>query len=169
MGVFVGLVLISAMLTCLRRRRLRNSVAKHSLAQLSAPVAWPPTQLASTLAPPPPVYAPPPSYQQPVVEPDNNAASSPAPVQSNNPFRRYPYTETASPPAFPEVPPAPASSGTQGATSQTDDPYDTHATAHRQQATVLAKYSRTSNSNQLSESAGPSTEPQPPPYTEQTR
>ncbi|KAK0212467.1 hypothetical protein DFS33DRAFT_1281691, partial [Desarmillaria ectypa] len=120
MGVFVGLVLISAMFTCLRRRRSRTSLAKYHLAPLSAPVPWPSTQFTPAPAPPPPpVYPPPPSYQQPTAQLDN-AFPSPAPAQSNNPFRRYPFTEAVSRSAAPEA---------QHTTSQAlaDDPYDFHA------------------------------------------
>ncbi|KAK0226309.1 hypothetical protein IW262DRAFT_1294518 [Armillaria fumosa] len=81
------------------------------------------------------------SRQQPAVQSDNTFPT-PAAVQSNNPFRRYLVAETVSPPV---------SSEAQLETSQADsDPYDTHAVARRQQAAALAKYSRTSDSNQLS-------------------
>ncbi|KAK0212468.1 hypothetical protein DFS33DRAFT_1376955 [Desarmillaria ectypa] len=99
-------------------------------------------------------------HQQSVVQPDN---VFPTALQSNNPFRRYPLTETVSPLVSPEAPPV--SSDAPRTTTQADDPYDSYAVAHRQQAAVLAKYSRTSNNNQLSESAASSVELQPPPYT----
>ncbi|KAK0195800.1 hypothetical protein F5146DRAFT_1175176 [Armillaria mellea] len=94
------------------------------------------------------------SRQQPVVQSDDTYPI-PAPLQSNNPFRRYLVDETVSPPA---------SSEAQRVTSQADDPYDAYAVARRQQAVALARYSRTSS--QLSESATSSSEPRPPPYTE---
>lgn len=97
------------------------------------------------------------SRQQPVVQSDNTLPT-PTPVQSNNPFLRYLVAENVSPPV---------SSEAQRETSQADsDPYDTHAVARRQQAAALAKYSRNSDSNQLSGSGASSSEPRPPPYTE---
>ncbi|KAK0195799.1 hypothetical protein F5146DRAFT_1175170 [Armillaria mellea] len=53
-------------------------------------------------------------------------------VQSNNPFYKYPFTETVSPHASSEAPPA---------TSQTYNPYDSHGVARYQQAATQAKYS----------------------------
>ncbi|KAK0459066.1 uncharacterized protein EV420DRAFT_301275 [Desarmillaria tabescens] len=103
-------------------------------------------------------------HQPPPVQPDN-VFPTPSPVRSNNPFRRPLVTETASPPMSPEVPPASAEVQRRTSNSQIDDPYDSRTVARRQQAAMLAKYSRTSDTNQLSESAGPSAEPQPPPYT----
>ncbi|KAG7449759.1 uncharacterized protein BT62DRAFT_928491 [Guyanagaster necrorhizus] len=180
-------------MTFLRRRRLRNSLAKYRLAQVQR-ATWPSTQFAPAPAPPPPVYAPSLPYQQPVVQPNifsssapvrstnpfhrysgtdppvsyqqpvpDNTFQSPAPVRSTNPFHRYSFNDTVFPPV---------SSETQRTTSpsQTDDPYNSHAMAHRQQGAVLAKYSRASTGNQLSEFAASSssvTEPHPPPYIEQ--
>lgn len=95
------------------------------------------------------------SRQQSVVQSDNTLPT-PTTVQSNNPFLRYLVAENVSPPV---------SSEAQRETSQADsDPYDTHAVARRQQAAALAKYSRTSDSNQLSGSGASTSEP--PPYTE---
>ncbi|KAK0486197.1 hypothetical protein IW261DRAFT_785250 [Armillaria novae-zelandiae] len=94
------------------------------------------------------------SRQQPVVQSDDTFLT-PAPLQSNNPFRRYLVAETASPPVSSEL---------QRVISQADDPYDAHAVVRRQQAAALARYSRTSN--QLSESTTSLSEPRPPPYTE---
>ncbi|PBK82812.1 hypothetical protein ARMGADRAFT_686231 [Armillaria gallica] len=97
------------------------------------------------------------SRQQSVVQSDNTLPT-PTTIQSNNPFLRYLVAENVSPPV---------SSEAQRETSQADsDPYDTHAVARRQQAAALAKYSRTSDSNQLSGSGASSSEPLPPPYTE---
>ncbi|KAK0454585.1 hypothetical protein EV421DRAFT_1729756 [Armillaria borealis] len=87
------------------------------------------------------------SHWQPVVQSDNTLPT-PTPVQSNNPFLRYLVAENVSPPV---------SSEAQRETSQADsDPYDTHAVARRQQAAALAKYSRNSDSNQLSGSGASS-------------
>ncbi|KAK0486195.1 hypothetical protein IW261DRAFT_1559608 [Armillaria novae-zelandiae] len=96
------------------------------------------------------------SHQQPAVQSDNTLPT-PASVQSNNPFRRYLVAETVSPPV---------SSGAQHEISQADsDPYDTHAVARRQQAAALAKYSRPSDSNQLSGPGASSSDRRPPSYT----